>query len=138
MDSRRYDRPTADLRFSNLRGQLDILRCRARPAPRRWRPYGERYRLFERVRGENGREALESFIATRFRDSHEACVRHYMPALIGLEDSHGELRCAIGYRSAAAEPLFLEQYLNVPIEHAISAQRGAASAVLDRPRLSLV
>lgn len=85
------------------------------------------FRLAERAVGEPGRAALEHFVADTFARAHEARVQSFMPSLLGLEDGTGRVRCALGYRGAAAGGLFLEQYLDVPIEAAIAAATGAAS-----------
>ncbi len=88
-----------------------------------------RYHLLERLPGDVGRDQLERFVADRFEHTHQARVRSFLPTLVGLEDRHGQLRCALGYRSAAQERLFLEQYLDTPIEHAIESAGAQATAV---------
>lgn len=87
------------------------------------------FRLTERTAGEPGRAALERFVADTFARAHDARVQSFMPSLLGLEDGAGRLRCALGYRGAGSEGLFLEQYLDVPVEAAIAAATGAASPV---------
>lgn len=66
-----------------------------------------------------GRHRLEAFIRSRFLDVHGAQIEQFMPQLVGLEDEQGVPRGALGYRGAATEPLYLEQYLDRPIEQAI-------------------
>lgn len=66
-----------------------------------------------------GRERLEQFISARFSRAHGAEIEQFMPHLIGLEDEQGAPRGALGYRGAALEPLYLERYLDCPIEQAI-------------------
>lgn len=68
-------------------------------------------------------------MAERFEHSHQARVKSFLPTLVGLEDRHGQLRCALGYRSAAQERLFLEQYLDLPIEQAIQSSGSRSAAV---------
>ncbi len=68
------------------------------------------------------RGALEEFIRARFAQHYGAQVRHFMPELLGLEAADGELHGALGCRRANTEPLFLERYLDLPIEDAL-AQR---------------
>jgi hypothetical protein len=89
----------------------------------------QRYRIVERATGDAGRDKLEAFVALRFREAHAACVRHFMPTLVGLEDRKGEVRGALGYRSAAQEPLFLEQYLDQPIEELIRLRSDSTNPV---------
>lgn len=43
-----------------------------------------------------------------------------MPTLLALRNDKGELCSVAGFRSAAEQPLFLERYLDEPIERAIS------------------
>jgi hypothetical protein len=94
------------------------------------------FRLTERAPGEAGRESLERFVAAAFARAHGARVQAFMPSLLGLEDWSGTLRCALGYRGAAPERLFLEQYLDLPIEAAIARQAGTGAGSI--PRESIV
>jgi hypothetical protein len=57
-----------------------------------------------------------------------------MPVLIGLRDERGRIVGAAGYRPAAQEALYLEQYLGEPIETLIARKHPAAGA--DRARLA--
>jgi len=80
------------------------------------------------------RIALETFIRQRFNAHYQARVRHFMPCLLGLETADGGLHGAVGYRSAEDHSLFLERYLDVPIEQAIYQQSGktvARSAIVE-------
>lgn len=69
------------------------------------------------VRGE-----LESFVANAFKDKHGAQLHSFMPDLLGLRNAAGELRAVAGYRAAHQERLFLEQYLDQPIEQLLEAK----------------
>lgn len=69
------------------------------------------------VRGE-----LESFVATAFRDQHGARIGSFMPDLLGMRNATGELRAVAGYRTAQQERLFLEQYLDQPVEAVLTAK----------------
>jgi hypothetical protein len=84
------------------------------------------YRIEERRPGDAGREQFEAFVAHRFADVHGARVRSFMPALLGMHDAQGALRCALGYRDAGTAGLYLEQYLDVPVEQAITQALIAA------------
>ncbi|AUM14303.1 thermostable hemolysin [Ketobacter alkanivorans] len=68
----------------------------------------------------DGRARVERFIAHRFQEQHQAKIRAFLPMLVALESVSGEIYAAIGVRSANAEKLFLEQYLNNPIEAEIA------------------
>lgn len=82
-------------------------------------------------RGASGRNELERFIARSFHASYGAEVEHFSDVLLGQRDSTGRLVAALGYTPADGNPLFLEHYLDVPVEAAISAharspvERGA-------------
>jgi len=72
------------------------------------------------------RVALEDFIRQRFAEHYGARVRHFMPCLLGLHDEDGTVQGAVGLRSARRRPLFLERYLDAPIEEAVSLRSGRA------------
>lgn len=67
------------------------------------------------------RPAFEAFIQQRFRKAHGADIRHFMPQLFGMSDDSGQLCAVAGVRVASQEPLFLERYLDEPIDPLISA-----------------
>ena len=77
------------------------------------------------------RAAVQDFIRDRFAAHYQADVRHFMPCLFGLEADDGSLHGAVGCRSAAVQPLFLERYLDEPIEHVITARSGEAAERAD-------
>jgi len=68
----------------------------------------------------NPRSELERFIAERFRTVYGANVSHFCAHLLGLRDASGMWRAAAGYTPAASGALFLEQYLDAPIEEVLS------------------
>ena len=72
------------------------------------------------------RVAVQDFIRDRFAAHYQADVRHFMPCLYGLEADDGSLHGAVGCRSAAVQPLFLEHYLDEPIEDLIAARVGTS------------
>ncbi|MCK1787308.1 thermostable hemolysin [Pseudomonas sp. TNT11] len=81
------------------------------------------------------RAAFEAFIQQRFRIAHGADIRHFMPQLFGVSQANGELCAVAGVRLASDEPLFLERYLDHPIEPLISA---AAAQPVDRRAIAEV
>ena len=81
------------------------------------------------------RPAFEAFIQQRFRIAHGADIRHFMPQLFGVSQANGELCAVAGVRLASDEPLFLERYLDHPIEPLISA---AAAQPVDRRAIAEV
>ncbi|MFU2487884.1 thermostable hemolysin [Thauera sp. WH-1] len=77
------------------------------------------------------RTAVQGFIRERFAAHYQADVRHFMPCLFGLEADDGSLHGAVGCRSAVVQPLFLERYLDEPIEDLIAARAGMTVARAD-------
>jgi hypothetical protein len=71
------------------------------------------------------RAEAEAFVRRRFLRSHGAHISTFMPTLLLLNDPGGAIAAVSGFRTAAHEPLFLERYLRVPIEQAISSRLGA-------------
>jgi hypothetical protein len=88
--------------------------------------------LVKQDSGQKCRQAVESFIRERFFERHGAHIQHFMPCLLALVDSAGELRGAVGLRSAASGPLFLERYLELPVEQLIGQQMPRNTRVPDR------
>jgi hypothetical protein len=70
------------------------------------------------------RAGFESFIAARFGRAYGADVTHFMPHLLGVRDGLAHWQAAAGYAAAGGQTLFLEQYLDQPIERALSAALG--------------
>jgi hypothetical protein len=66
------------------------------------------------------RAEIEQFIHDVFAKNYGANVQHFMPNLVSLRATNGELVAAFGLRKAGHEPLFLEQYLDAPIETVLS------------------
>lgn len=73
------------------------------------------------------RAAIERFVAATYRARYAARVRNWAPTLVAVT-LDGRFVAAAGYRRAS-EPLYLERYLDGPIEAAIRARTGA---VVDR------
>ncbi len=78
-------------------------------------------RIEQFPRGAANRPELETFIADSFRSSYGAEVSHFSEVLLGVRDKDGRWMAALGYTPAALGPLFLEHYLDAPVEAAISA-----------------
>lgn len=71
--------------------------------------------------GEPGREPLERFVEARFHAAFGARLAGHYPILTGVFGLDGAPRAAAGVRLAETEPLFLERYLNAPVESAVAA-----------------
>lgn len=70
------------------------------------------------------RPEVERFIATVFKRAYNAEITYFMPNLVALRDENGVLMAAFGIRKAAQEQLFLEQYIDVPIEALMTQRLG--------------
>lgn len=75
------------------------------------------------------RSEVQAFIARIYAQRFGAHVQRFAPCLVSLRDPlSGDIVAAAGYRFADSGPLFLERYLNAPIEDLLSAQHGAPVA----------
>lgn len=72
------------------------------------------------------RAEVERFIAAVYAERFGARVRGFAPHLVSLCDAEGHLVAAAGYRFAHQAPLFLERYLDEPIE-AVLGRRASAT-----------
>jgi len=93
-------------------------------APRRCRPFGSSLSLAEADAAAPERPELEAFVRKAFQRGHGATVASFMPTLLSFRDGGGDLRGVIGLRGAGPAPLFLEQYLEQPVEEAIARAAG--------------
>lgn len=91
------------------------------------RPPGQGLHLEAVQAGEPDRADLEDYVRAAFKAKHGATVRNFMPTLVAFRDRQGALRGVAGLRGADQERLFLEQYLERPVEQALAD----ASARLD-------
>jgi len=76
------------------------------------------------------RKRVEAFIAQRFLEVHGAQIAVFMPQLLALFDDQGAVRAAVGMRDASLERLFLEYYLDIPVEQAVE-QASADRLITD-------
>lgn len=87
------------------------------------------------------RAGLKIFIADRFRRMYGAQVSHFLPHLIGVRDRLAGWQAGAGYAAAGGQALFLERYLDCPVERAIAAAGGgpaARSAIVEVGNLASV
>ena len=70
--------------------------------------------------GDIHRPVYEAFIQQRFHLAHGAHIQHFMPELFGVSTPTGALCAVAGVRLARSEPLFLERYLDAPLDALIS------------------
>lgn len=69
-------------------------------------------------------EATTATIATVYRKAYGARLSSFMPRLLKVTGQDGGFRAIVGIRNAVEQPLFLETYLDEPIEQAIAAKTG--------------
>ena len=72
---------------------------------------------------ENRRQA-ETFIRDQFRQEHNARLSHFARHLVALTDAELRIQACVGFQGAQETPLFLEQYLDQPIEQRLSQLEG--------------
>lgn len=66
------------------------------------------------------RGECEAFIGARFHAAYGARVAQYSPHLLGVRDVLGRFRAGVGYTPAEGRRLFLEQYLDAPVERLLA------------------
>lgn len=71
------------------------------------------------------RARIEAFIRQRFFDRYQARIPSFAPNLLMLQRD-GETVAATGWRGADREALFLEAYLDRPIEQEVAQRTGRA------------
>lgn len=74
--------------------------------------------------GAEDRPELERFVYNSFKLNYAAQVKHFMPLLVSLRNTKGELIAVCGFRNAGLERLFLEAYLDGPIDAVLSSMSG--------------
>lgn len=67
------------------------------------------------------REELEGFVRDVFAARHGARVCSFLPTLLAMRNEAGTVCSVAGYRCADAHKLFLERYLDEPVERAIAS-----------------
>ena len=72
--------------------------------------------------GERG--SLERFIAERFGMVYGARVAHFCAELVGVRDAQGRWHAGAGYTAADSGRLYLENYLDTPVEAALERAAG--------------
>lgn len=83
--------------------------------------------------GDPARPAVEALIRSVYRERYRARVARFTPALVSLSEGTGptaRIVAAAGYRFAT-EPLFLERYLDRPVDRLL----GADGALPPRARI---
>jgi hypothetical protein len=71
---------------------------------------------------------VEQFIHQVFAKAYNADLNQFLPRLMALHGKHDRVVAALGMREAVNGPLFLETYLDEPIEAAVSRLQGTSVA----------
>ena len=72
--------------------------------------------------------ALQTYIQSAYTLEFNARIPHFLPCLLGLYRADGVLVGACGLKQASGERLYLEQYLEQPVEAAIETCLGVRPA----------
>lgn len=75
-----------------------------------------RPRICTHLPGSPARAQVEQFIHSIYRERYGADVQQFSPTLVSLHNAQGDIVSAAGLRAASQEPLFLERYLNAPVQ----------------------
>jgi len=70
------------------------------------------------------RSGLEEFISATFSRTYGARIEHFAERLAGMRHPDGHWMAGVGYTPAGRTPLFIEQYLDCPIENAVADRLG--------------
>jgi hypothetical protein len=71
---------------------------------------------------DQSRSEVEHYIYASFLQAYGADVKQFMPQLMSLRSDDGQLMGALGLRRARDDGLFLEQYLDRPVEQLLAAK----------------
>ncbi|MBX7250060.1 MAG: thermostable hemolysin [Caulobacteraceae bacterium] len=82
--------------------------------------------IFRKLRPQ--RRQVELFLEDAYARAFNGRIRRHYPILMSVWDADQQLHAAAGFRFAATQPLFLEQYLDTPVEAAVSEASGAIVA----------
>ncbi|CAN5707320.1 hypothetical protein BH11PSE1_BH11PSE1_16340 [soil metagenome] len=78
---------------------------------------------------------VEGFLEAAYDRAFRGRIRNHYPTLMSVQDRRGTILAAVGFRFAGLGPLFLEQYLDEPVEVAVArrlevcADRGAVAEI---------
>lgn len=115
LDYQENGRHTGQLRMNESRW---LSRLRSRPA------VVSVYPAFAR-----DRQIVEDFIIGIYARAYGARIGVHYPVLMSVRDEDGKILAALGFRYAAQEALFLEQYLAQPIEQVLQVPRCGVTEI---------
>lgn len=73
------------------------------------------------------RRRVERFLEREFNQAYNARITEHYPILMSVQDDEGKILGALGFRFANDESLFLEQYLDKPIESVLTEVHAGAA-----------
>jgi hypothetical protein len=118
---------------------VDHQPVRCRPGALGGRPPGHGLRLEAVASGDASRAELEHYVQAAFLTKHGAHVRSFMPTLLAFRDRSGVLGGVAGVRGAEEGRLYLEHYLDRPVEQALAiALAGRGIAPVERDQIAEV
>lgn len=71
------------------------------------------------------RRRVEAFIEANYLAAYGSHIGRHYPTLMSVQNESGEIYAVVGFRLAGDEPLYLEHYLDGPVEGAMSDAIGA-------------
>ena len=71
-----------------------------------------------------GRRDAEHLIESVYAKKYGARITAHYPSLMSLRSSTGDTIASVGFRAASEQPLFLEQYLDHPVEQVLEDSAG--------------
>jgi hypothetical protein len=74
------------------------------------------------------RRRVETFIEDSYLQAYGSHIGRHYPTLMSVQDDDGTIYAVVGFRPAGDGPLFLEQYLDGPVEAVLSGTIGATVA----------
>ncbi len=94
-------------------------------------------RILKQGAGAPSRSGFERLIRSCYAVAHGAELLEFMPNLLGCIEEDDQPLAVLGYQSAAAGPLFLEQYLDAPVDQMLLGRGETVNSVarLDRHRI---
>ncbi|WP_328185509.1 thermostable hemolysin [Marinobacter sp. OP 3.4] len=110
---------------------LDVTSDEVRPVAR----FGTRWLCEVRPGTANARRAGD-FILRRFRQAYDACPELTLPPLLAMTTEQGTLLAVVGVRRAGDSRLFLEDYLDDPVELCLPGFPSSRSRIVEIAHLA--
>ena len=81
------------------------------------------------------RKSLENLIHQVYAKQYGADVQHFMPYLLGIHDEKGQFHAGLGFRHADSGDLYLENYLDKPVEQRLTDVLHAPAPEIKRTNI---